>query len=125
VIRFSQKGDFEGLNSFFEKSKNIIRIGQLDIIAQRGVEALKKATPIDTGKTASSWDYKIERTKNTVSISFYNSNVNDGIPIAILIQYGHATQNGSWVEGRDFINPTLRPIFDEISDRAWEEVKKL
>lgn len=125
MIRFSQKGDFEGLNSFFEKSKNIIRIGQLDIIAQRGVEALKKATPIDTGKTASSWDYKIERTKNTVSISFYNSNVNDGIPIAILIQYGHATQNGSWVEGRDFINPTLRPIFDEISDRAWEEVKKL
>ena len=96
----------------------------LDEYGKKGVEALRQATPKDTGKTADSWFYEIKRSKESVSISFNNSNINDGVPIAVILQYGHGTRNGGWVEGRDYINPAIQPVFDEIAEEAWKEVNK-
>lgn len=91
-------------------------------LAKRGVEALQDATPKDTGKTAESWDYKIDATDKGITIVWTNSNVNDGANIAMLIQYGHGTGSGAYIEGVDYINPALKPIFQEIADNAWVEV---
>lgn len=125
MITFRQKGDFSKLSSYLEKAKEVIKLGNLDRIGREGVAALSSATPKDTGLTASSWYYEIERTSDSVSITFNNSHVNNGVPIAIILQTGHGTRNGGWVEGRDYINPAIRPIFDKIADEAWEEVTKL
>lgn len=124
MISFRQKGDFSKLSSFLERAKETINIGELDKYGREGVNALASATPIDSGVTASSWYYKIDRKPGSTSISFHNSNINDGVPIAIILQYGHATGNGGWVEGRDYINPTIRPLFDKIANDAWKEVTK-
>ena len=99
-------------------------MGDLDKYGREGVAALSSATPVDTGKTANSWYYKIERQNGSVSINFLNSNINEGVPIAIILQYGHATSTGGWVEGRDYINPAIRPLFDSIAEKAWKEVTK-
>ena len=125
MIEFSQKGDFSKLNSFLEKSKNLIKIGDLDKYGREGVQALREATPKDTGLTSESWNYDIIRTKNRVSITFTNSNIQNGVPIAIILQYGHGTGWGGYVQGRDYINPAIRPIFDKIADEAWKEVTKV
>jgi hypothetical protein len=125
LIRFEHKGDFSKTNRFLKKAKNAIRISELDKYGQAGVAALSSATPKDSGKTASSWYYEIERQNGSVSIIFNNSNVNNGVPIAIILQYGHGTGTGGWVEGRDYIKPAIRPIFDEIANSAWKEVTKL
>lgn len=122
MIKFTSKGDFRRLSSFFEKTKNLMHIGDLDKFGRAGVAALQQVTPKDTGLTAASWDYKIERSAGSVRISFHNSNIQNGIPIAILLQYGHATRSGSFVEGRDYINPAIQPIFDQIAEDAWKEV---
>ena len=90
--------------------------------AEAGVQALSAATPVDSGKTAASWGYEIEETKNGLTIYWTNSNVNKHVNIAIIIQYGHATGSGGWVEGRDYINPALQPIFDQMADALWKEV---
>lgn len=124
MISISQKGDFSKLTSFLERMKNIIKIGDLDKYGREGVAALSAATPKDSGLTANSWYYEIERGKDSVSISFYNSNVNKGVPIAIILQYGHGTRNGGWVEGRNYINPAIQPIFNKIAEDAWKEVTK-
>lgn len=125
-IIIEQKGDFKNLSSFLEKSKEKINFGILDDYGRQGVAALQMATPKDTGKTSESWYYKITRSQNndTVTLSFHNSNENKGIPIAIILQYGHATGNGGYVEGIDYINPALKPMFNEIAERAWEEVRR-
>lgn len=126
MITFRQEGDFSKLNTFFERLKGILDWSILDKYGVAGVEALSSATPIESGKTAESWSYSIERKKNSVAIVFYNSNTTkDGTPIAILIQYGHATKNGGFVEGIDFINPAIVPIFEEIANAAWMEVTSL
>lgn len=122
MITFRQKGDFSKLNHYFEKLKEGIKIGDLDKYGRAGVEALSNATPKDTGQTASSWYYEIKRSNGSVSIQFKNSNVHEGVPIAVILQYGHGTGNGGWVEGRDYINPAIQPIFDEIANNAWKEV---
>lgn len=122
MIKISQKGDFKKSITYMEKLKEAIRLNAFDKYGQEGVSALSSATPVDSGKTASSWYYKIERTKNTISIAFYNSNVNKGVPIAIILQYGHGTGTGGWVEGRDYINPAIQPIFDKMAEEAWKEV---
>ena len=124
-ISFRQKGDFSKLTSFLEKAKETIKLGDLDRYGREGVAALSSATPVDSGLTASSWYYKIENKNGSAIISFYNSNVNNGVPIAIILQYGHGTNNGGWVEGRDYINPAILPIFEKIANDAWEEVTKL
>lgn len=100
-------------------SKNI----NLNKYGKEGVAALAAATPFDSGVTAKSWYYKITKKNGKATISFNNSNVQNGAPIAILLQYGHGTRNGGWVVGRDYINPAIQPIFDKIAKSAWEEVK--
>ena len=125
MIKFTHNGDFSKTNRFLERARNVARMGELDKYGQAGVDALSSATPKDSGKTASSWYYEIERQNGRVTINFNNSNVNKGVPIAIILQYGHATGTGGWVEGRDYINPAIRPIFDEIANNAWKEVTRL
>ena len=125
MISFRQKGDFSKLTSFLERAKETVYLGDLNKYGRQGVAALASATPIDSGETASSWYYEIENNKESATITFYNSNVQNGVPIAIILQYGHGTRNGGWVEGRDYINPAIPPIFDQIVDDAWREVSKL
>ena len=125
MISFRQKGDFSKLTSYLEKARETIKLGNLDRYGREGVKALSSATPQDSGKTASSWYYEIEHKNGSVSISFHNSNINKGVPIAIILQYGHGTRNGGWVEGKDYINPAIQPIFDKIASEAWKEVTKL
>ena len=125
MISFRQKGDFSKLTRYLERVKNVVKIGDLDKYGREGVAALSSATPVDSGLTASSWYYKIEHKSGSATISFHNSNINKGVPIAIILQYGHGTRNGGWVQGRDYINPAIQPIFDKIADNAWREVTKL
>ena len=123
-ISFRQKGDFSKTASFLTKIKNGIGTNELEHYGREGVAALSSATPVDTGLTAKSWYYKIEKKSRSVTISVHNSNIQNGVPIAIILQYGHGTRNGGWVQGRDYINPAIQPIFDKIADNAWKEVTK-
>lgn len=125
MITFRQKGDFSKLSRYLEKVKEAAKVGVLDKYGQAGVAALSSATPIESGLTAQSWYYEIEHTKSSAVIRFLNSNINKGVPIAIILQYGHGTGTGGWVEGRDYINPAIQPIFDNIAEDAWKEVTKL
>ena len=125
MITFRQKGDFSKLSRYLEKVKEAAKVGILDKYGQAGVAALSSATPVESGLTAQSWYYEIEHTKSSAVIRFLNSNINKGVPIAIILQYGHGTGTGGWVEGRDYINPAIQPIFDNIAEDAWKEVTKL
>ena len=125
MIKFRQKGDFSKLTHFLERAKEAVRLGYLDKYGREGVAALASATPVDSGLTASSWYYEITNGNGSATITFLNSNVNKGVPIAIILQYGHGTGTGGWVEGRDYINPAIQPIFDRIANDAWREVTKL
>lgn len=122
MLTFRQKGDFSKLTKYLVKLDNAVKFKDLDKYGQEGVAALMSATPVDTGLTANSWYYEIKRSKGLASITFYNSNVQNGIPIAIILQYGHGTGTGGWVQGRDYINPAIQPIFDKIAENAWKEV---
>ena len=124
MISFRQKGDFSKLTRFLDRAKEAVHVGDLDKFGKEGVAALASATPVDTGQTANSWYYKIENKKRSVTISFYNSNIQNEVPIAIIVQYGHGTRNGGWVQGRDYINPAIQPIFDKIANNVWREVTK-
>ncbi len=125
MIKIRQKGDFSKLTSYLEKVKEKVKLGDLDRYGREGVAALSSATPKDSGRTASSWYYEIKHENGSASISFHNSNINQGVPIAIILQYGHGTRNGGWVEGIDYINPAIQPLFRKIADDAWKEVTKL
>lgn len=124
MITFRQKGDFSKLNGYLERVKRAGKLSVLDKYGQEGVAALASATPVDTGKTASSWYYRIDNKPGSISITFNNSNIQNGIPIAIILHYGHATGNGGWVEGRDYINKAIQPVFDKLANEAWREVTK-
>ena len=125
MISFRQKGDFSKLDRYLERAKEAAKIGVLDKYGREGVAALSSATPVESGKTASSWYYEIKRQNGIISIDFLNSNINKGVPIAIILQYGHGTSTGGWVQGKDYINPAIQPIFDKIADAAWKEVTKI
>ena len=125
MIGFRQKGDFSKTTNFLKRSKQAVVSANIEQYAQEGVEALMSATPVDTGKTANSWYYKIEKTNESTTIRFCNSNIQNGVPIAIILQYGHGTRNGGWVEGLDYINPALQPVFDKLANKAWGEVTRL
>lgn len=125
MITFRHKGDFSKASHYFERLKGVVKLGDLDKYGREGVAALASATPVDSGLTASSWEYKIEHNNGSSKISFHNTNIQNGVPIAIILQYGHGTRNGGWVQGRDYINPTIQPIFDRIVNDAWKEVTKL
>lgn len=125
MISIRQKGDFSKFNTFLERIKEVVKLGDLDRYGKAGVDALASATPKDSGLTASSWTYEIVRSNDSVSIQFNNTHINKGVPIAIILQYGHGTKNGGWVEGIDYINPAIQPLFNQIADDAWKEVTKL
>ena len=125
MIQLRQKGDFSKLNGFLEKAKRGFHMSILDKYGREGVAALASATPVDSGQTANSWYYEIENRNGSATISFHNSNIQNGVPIAIILQYGHGTGTGGWVQGRDYINPAIQPIFDKIVKEAWKEVTKL
>lgn len=124
MITFKQRGNFNKTEKFLKKSLGNDYSKVLDRYGKQGVEALSAATPIDSGVTASSWYYEIiqNESKGTVSVVWKNSNVNKGVNIAVILQYGHATRGKGWVEGRDYINPALQPIFDKMAEAAWKEV---
>lgn len=122
MIRFKQKGDFSKSFSYMNRLKEIIHKSDFDKYGRIGVEALMKGTPVDTGKTAKSWDYEIERSSYRTTIYWTNNNINEGVSIAVILQYGHATGWGSYVEGIDYINPVMKPVFKKIAEDAWEEV---
>ena len=125
MIRFRHKGDFNKVSRYLEKVKNVAKRSDLDRFGREGVAALASATPVNSGKTANSWYYEVEYKRGSATISFHNSNIQNGVPIAIILQYGHGTRNGGWVEGRDYINPAIQPVFDNIANEAWKEVTKL
>lgn len=125
MIGIKVKGGFSKSIKYLGKLKDSSKFDFLDKYGKAGVAALASATPVDTGLTARSWYYKIERGVDTTSLIFCNSNVQNGVPIAIILQYGHGTRNGGYVQGRDYINPAIQPIFDSIAKKAWEEVTKL
>lgn len=127
MIKFKQKGDFKRIHKFLEAASHGHYERILKKYGEMGVEALKSATPVDTGKTADSWYYEIRTSEKLgyYAIKFCNSNiVNDWANIAILIQYGHATRNGGYVQGRDYINPAIQPVFDELAENLWEEIER-
>lgn len=123
-ITFQQKGNFSKATRYMERIKEIFHFGLLDKYGKDGVAALSSATPVDSGNTANSWYYEIENKKGQVRINFLNSNINQGIPIAIILQYGHGTGTGGWVQGRDYINPAIQPVFDRILQDIWKEVTR-
>ena len=125
MISFRQKGDFSKASRYLERLKEAAKLGVLDKYGREGVAALASATPTETGLTASSWTYEIERKGSSVSIVYKNSNINKGVPIAVILQYGHGTGTGGWVQGRDYINPAIQPVFDRIADEAWKEVTRI
>lgn len=125
MITIRQRGDFKKTEKFLKKSLGRNYRAILDKYGQKGVMALAAATPIDSGETAALWDYEIIQNGSSISIVWKNYNINKGVNIAVILQYGHATRNGGWVEGRDYINPALRPIFDELAEAAWKEVTQI
>ena len=125
MITFDNKGNFTKIKRYFTKVKKTVRLTDLDKYGIKGVEALRSVTPIDTSLTANSWYYKITNENGVITISFYNSNLEDGVPIAILLQYGHGTRDGAWIQGKDYINPAIQPLFDEIVEEVWKEVTRV
>lgn len=124
MVTLTSTGDFSKLTGFFNRCLEIANLGVLDKYGRLGVQALAAATPVDSGRTAQSWEYKITHTDTGVNLEFWNYNINDGVPIALILQYGHGTGTGGWVEGRDYINPALRPVFDSILNDVWKEISK-
>lgn len=122
MIKFRHKGDFSNTMKFLGKAKKGVTISDLEKYGQEGVAALESATPIDSGKTASSWYYEIINRNGRITLSFCNSNIQNGVPIAIILQYGHGTGNGAWIQGYDYINPAIQPVFDKLTNKAWREV---
>lgn len=124
-IMFRHKGDFSKTEKFFNSLLKLDYLNVLERYGQAGVTALASATPKDSGLTAASWDYEITHNGKETTIAFTNSNISNGVNIAIILQYGHGTRNGGYVAGRDYINPAIQPIFDKIANEAWREVTNL
>lgn len=122
LISFRDRGSFRHSENILKRIQSQDFYRRLESYALLGLYALESATPIDSGDSAKSWTYKIIRTKNSASISYSNTNLTEGIPVVILVQYGHATKNGGFVKGIDFINPAIKPVFEEIRDEIWKEV---
>lgn len=121
-VKFEVSGGFTKTERFLNRMKRREYLNVLDEFGRDGVQALRNATPVDSGATAEAWDYEIKRTRNYTEIVWTNSNVNDGVPIAVILQYGHGTGTGGYVQGRDYINPAIRPVFDKIAEKAWKVV---
>jgi len=124
-MRVRNKGSFKKIRSFLDSMERRKQYARLYEWANVGLDALSSATPIDTGLTASSWIATIEQDADKTRVVWSNTNVNKGVNIAIILQYGHGTRNGGWVEGYDYINPAIRPVMDAIADNIWAEVQSL
>lgn len=122
LVVMKQSGSLKNFEGFLYKNRKRRLYQLLNEYGKQGVELLRDATPVDTGKTATGWDYEIEVNSQGISLYWVNNNVNEGVPIAILIQYGHATRNGSYVQGVDYINQALRPLFESMATKLWKEV---
>lgn len=122
VLKFYHKGNFTKTTKFFNNLLDRKYLNKLDFYGQKGVEALQAATPRDTGETANSWSYEIRQDGKRATITWTNSHIEKHVNIAIILQYGHATRNGGWIEGRDYINPALQPLFDQMAEEIWGEV---
>lgn len=122
MIKVAHKGSFNNFEKFCNRVLNRKYLNILSEYAEKGVEALKEATPSESGKTAESWGFEIEDEFGITTIYFTNDNINDGVNVAILLIYGHGTRNGGYVEGIDFVTPALRPVFQDIADSMWKEV---
>lgn len=122
MIRFKQRGNFNNIDRFLAKMKRGDLFKSLEKYGRIGVSALSASTPVRSGKTASSWDYEVRITRSSASINWTNSNINDGVNIAVIIQYGHGTGTGGYVQGIDYINPAMQPTFQQIADAVWKEV---
>lgn len=122
MFRATSSGSFTKTTHFLEALQRGKMFSNLSSYGQRGVDALRSATPVETGETAGDWGYQVGHTKGRVSISWFNTHDEDGVNIAVIIQYGHGTGTGGWVQGRDYINPAMRPIFDKILDDVWRQV---
>lgn len=122
MITIRQKGTFKHTENWLERLINSDHSRILHRYGEEGVAALAASTPIDSGETAASWSYSVSVSRNKLSVSWYNSHVDDGAVIAILLQYGHGTRNGGYVQGRDYINPAILPIFERLADEIWKEV---
>lgn len=124
LITFSNKGDFKKTEKFFAKIEHaVLGTSIFDKYGQMGVEALREATPKDSGETANSWHYKIQNNRNSTTIYWFNTHTNKGVNIAVILQYGHGTRNGGYVKGIDYINPAIKPIFEKLADDAWKEIE--
>ena len=121
-VKFEVSGGFTKTERFLNRMKRREYLNVLDEFGRDGVQALRNATPVESGLTAESWDYEIKHTSGYTEIIWTNSNINDGVPIAVILQYGHGTGTGGYVQGRDYINPAIRPIFDKIAEKAWKVV---
>ena len=121
MISVKSKGDFRKTEKFMKNARTKKLMSILKQYGEEGVAALMVATPLDTGRTASSWRYEIKVENNCIRLVFHNDNIQNGVPIAIILQYGHGTGTGGWVEGRDYINPAIQPVFDKIANSAWKE----
>lgn len=121
-VRITQEGDWKRIEKFLKNASKRDLHSILEVYGKQGVDALSAATPRDTGKTADSWYYTTEITKRGVSITWRNKNLNDGVPIVLLIEYGHGFQNGTYVEGKHFIGESIKPTFDKLAREAWKEV---
>ena len=124
MIKFEQKGSFNNLELYLKRLKKRGRFKFLEKYGEEGVKLLAEATPKRTGLTSRSWQYKVEVTPTAAIISFYNTNIQNGINVAVVLQYGHATRRGGWVEGRDYINPAIEPLFDKIAEEAFTKISK-
>lgn len=125
MITIKQKGSFKNTERYLNRLKSAEVFSILSKYGSIGVNALSNATPVESGETASSWTYSIIQRRGYYSIRWHNTHVNDGVPIAVLLQYGHGTGTGGYVQGRDYINPAVRPIFEQIANEAWKEVTKV
>lgn len=122
MITFESTGDFKNTDRFLKRVSNDIVRSALRTAAQRGVQALAAATPVDSGLTGASWGYEIRITKGSSTITWTNSHTINGVNVAIILQYGHGTGTGGWVAGRNYINPAIQPIFDQIAEDVWKVV---
>ena len=122
MIRFKHTGSFKHIEKFFARATKEDYLQMLARLGQEGVNALASATPTYTGKTANSWNYEIVTDNGRTSIFWTNSNINDGVNIAVILQYGHGTGTGGYVQGIDYINPAIRPVFEKIAEEAWKGV---
>lgn len=122
MFEIVHKGDFKHTETFLQKFRKKDYMKILRRYAEEGARALASATPKDTGKTAASWGYEIVQGKDSVTVNWTNDNVQKYVNIAVILQYGHGTRNGGYVQGRDYINPAIRPIFDKLAEAMWKEV---